>query len=139
MFEYGSTSKARLATCHNDIRRVAERALELSPVDITIVWGWRAEEAQNKMVADGASKTPWPNSKHNNKHNGQPLSLAVDFAPWVKGAIPWNDTHLFAVIAGCFLAAAKELGIKIRWGGDWDMDGTTTDQTFMDWGHVELV
>ena len=85
------------------------------------------------------SKKRWPDSKHNFTVEGiGPSSQAFDFGPWVNGGIPWDDTHLFALIAGVFFAAADDLKIKLRWGGDWDMDGLTTDQTFMDWGHMEI-
>lgn len=36
----------------------------------------------------------------------KPRSEAIDFGPWINGGVPWNDTHIFAVIAGCFFAAA---------------------------------
>jgi peptidoglycan L-alanyl-D-glutamate endopeptidase CwlK len=71
--------------------------------------------------------------------DGKANSEAIDFAPWVEGSIPWDDTHVFAIIAGCFHAAAKEKNAVIRYGGDWDTDGSTKDQTLMDWGHVEII
>ena len=138
-YRFGRASRGRLETCSPQIKVIAARAIELTPVDFTIVHGWRDEETQNELVRLGVSKTPWPKSKHNFESDGEPWSLAVDFAPIIKGQIPWKDTHAFAVVAGCFFAAAKERGITIRWGGDWDMDGSTTDQSFMDWGHVEVV
>ena len=113
-------------------------AIQLTPVDFTIVHGWRGEEEQNELVRIGVSKTPWPTSKHNHMQDTAPCSLAIDFAPWVNGTIPWEDTHMFAVIAGVWFAAAEQHSAVLRWGGDWDMDGMTTDQTFMDWGHMEL-
>ena len=116
-----------------------KRGLRLSPVDITIIWGWRDEAQQNMMVRSGASKTPWPQSKHNFMIEGVPTSLAVDYAPWINGGIPWDDTHAFAIVYGCLYVAAEELGIRVRYGGDWNMNGLTTDQTFMDWGHIEEI
>jgi len=137
-FKFGKASNDKLKTCHPDLVRVAELALSRSPVDFTIVWGWRDAAQQNAMVAAGASKTPWPKSKHNATNQaGEPASNAIDFAPVVGGTIPWKDTHLFAVVAGVLMSAAVELGVRLRWGGDWNMNGLTTDQTFMDWGHVE--
>lgn len=36
--------------------------------------------------------------------------------------------------------ATVKLGIDIRWGGNWDMDGEpVTDQNFQDLVHFELV
>ena len=138
-FAFGQRSRDRLKTCHPAIQAVATRAIELTPVDFTIVHGWRGQEIQDALFESGASKKRFPLSKHNHMEDELPWSLAVDFAPIIKGDIPWKDTHVFALVAGCFFAAAKERGVTLRWGGDWDMDGLTTDQTFMDWGHLELV
>ena len=139
-FEFGDKSLARLATVHSDLQMVAELALDRSPYDFTIIHGWRGEEVQNALFESGASTKPWPLSKHNaHDAEGQPESDAIDFGPWVSGKIPWQDTHIFAIIAGCFFAAADELDVLIRYGGDWDTDGSTKDQSLMDWGHVEIV
>ena len=37
------------------------------------------------------------------------------------------------------VAYPNEPPLAIRWGGDWDLDGVTTDQTFMDLAHFEIV
>ena len=140
MHEFGAKSRQKLNTCHPDLVLVAELALLRSPYDFTIVHGWRGEDVQNALQESGASHKRYPNSKHNHcDKDGLPLSLALDFAPWVNGSIPWGDTHIFAVIAGVLFACADELDTKVRWGGDWDSDGSTEDQTLMDWGHLELI
>ena len=140
MYSFGLKSLAKLDTCHPDLFDIAELALSRSPYDFTVVHGWRGEDVQNALQESGASTKRYPNSKHNHVDgNGVPLSLALDFAPWVGGKIPWGDTHIFAIIAGVFFSAAAELEIPVRYGGDWDSDGSTKDQTLMDWGHLELV
>ena len=140
-FKFGAKSNGKLATGCQELRTLANRALALSPYDFTIIWVWRGEEVQDGLFKIGASTKEWPNSKHNVEDaSGDPYSEALDFGPWIDGKIPWEDTHIFAVIAGCFQAAAKEMGIKIVWGGDWDGDGHSKgDQTLMDYGHIEVV
>lgn len=139
-YRFGQASSKKLSTCCPELIAVAARALELSPYDFTIVHGWRNEEVQNALFDRRASQKPWPESKHNAMQDDQPASEAVDFAPYIDGTIHWDDTHIFAVVAGCFLAAAKEKGFRLRWGGDWDSDGKSKgDQTFMDYGHVEII
>jgi peptidoglycan L-alanyl-D-glutamate endopeptidase CwlK len=129
----------RLDTCHPDIRQVVKSAGGLSPYPFMVVWGWRNEAQQNGMRAKGNSEKAWPDSLHNTLGpDGKPQALAVDLAPIFGGVIPWNDTHIFAVIAGCMFAAATQQRLGIRWGGDWDGDGSTRDQKLMDWGHFEL-
>ena len=136
---FGSASVAKLDTCHPDLRDIALLALSRSPYDFTVVHGWRGEDIQNALQESGASTKRYPNSKHNHVDgNGVPLSLALDFAPWIDNDIPWSDTHIFTIVAGVFLAAAAELEVPVTYGGDWDSDGSTQDQTLMDWGHLEL-
>lgn len=136
---YGTTSSRNRDTCDPRLIQVMDRGLAISPVDISIVWGWRGESIQNNLFRMKTSKKEWPNSEHNFIQDNKPRSKAFDFGPYIAGVgIPWKDTHLFGVVAGVFFAAANELGFILRWGGDWDMDGLTIDQTFMDWGHLEI-
>lgn len=134
MFKFGGNSRKHLSTLDPRLRTVAEQVMEWQIYDFAIVWGHRGEEAQNQAYLEGNSSKQWPDSKHN-----QYPSVALDFAPYIAGiGIPWKDTHAFAVIGGLFIAAGATLDIPIVYGGDWDMDGETTDQRLKDWGHVEL-
>ena len=138
-YQYSQKSLDKLETCHDALKAVATRALEISPVDITIVHGYRDKHIQDELYATGASQKPYPESKHNHTDKDGRCSLAIDVAPWANGTIDWEDTHMFALLAGVFFAAAIERGVELRWGGDWNMNNSTEDQSFMDWGHFELV
>ncbi len=139
-YRFGKRSSDKLATCHPTLVAVAQRALERSPYDFSIIHGYRGEDVQNALFDSGASKKRFPDSMHNHEDdNGKPLSLAIDFAPYINGKIPWNETAIFAVIAGCLFSAASELDVQLRSGLDWDGDGLTSDQTFHDYGHMELI
>jgi peptidoglycan L-alanyl-D-glutamate endopeptidase CwlK len=54
---------------------------------------------------------------------------AIDFAPVVAGKVTWK-WPAFHPIAAAFKQAAKELKVRIVWGGDW--------RTFKDGPHIEL-
>ena len=99
-FVYGTTSRRRIQTCHPSMQAVASRAIEITPVDFTIIHGWRGEDEQNLLFRSGASQKRWPESTHNWKEHDLPMSLAVDFGPLINGKIPWKDTHCFALVAG---------------------------------------
>jgi peptidoglycan L-alanyl-D-glutamate endopeptidase CwlK len=130
----GVSSNKQLDTCHPKlqrlIREVDARLRKTRMLDITVLCGHRGREAQDKAYADGASTKKWPDSLHN-----MLPSPAVDVAPY---PLNWNDHLRFARMAGYIQAVADELGIEIRWGGDWDMDGDTRDHTFIDQPHFEL-
>lgn len=142
-YAWGSRSRSRRDTCHPDLARVLDRAIMISPRDMTIVCGARGRDAQEEAHATGASTKHWPDSKHNvADQDGNEIpngkSRAADLAPWIHGTIPWSDEGSFYMMASVILVAAKLEGVRIRFGGDWDGDGLTEDQSFHDIGHVEL-
>lgn len=63
-------------------------------------------------------------------------SNAVDIAPY---PLDWSDSLAFARLAGFVQAVADSMGIAVRWGGDWDQDGKSKDERFLDLVHFELV
>ena len=141
---YGTSSRAKLATCHDELILVMGEALKMTPlsIDITIVHGFRDKATQNG-IDPRFTNARWPASYHNAEDDaGEPCSDAVDFAPWItlrngKKGIPWTDIKLFSFVAGIIQAAASKLRIKITWGGDFDRDGSTEDQTLADVGHIQ--
>ncbi len=139
MPNFSRTSADRLATCHPELQRLFNEVVK--HVDCTVLCGHRGEAEQNQAVKDGTSKTPWPQSKHNVSP-----SLAVDVAPW---PVDWGNVGTpaqrasaiarFRMFSGFVLGVASQLGIKVRSGGDWDMDFDLGDQQFVDLPHFELV
>lgn len=134
MFKFGKNSKEKLSQAHEDMQLVAKGTLELGVIDFTVTEAHRDQATQNRYFQLGKSKVPWPNGKHNSIP-----SDALDLVPYVNGKISWDKNHCL-VLAGVILAAAAMAKIKIRWGGNWDMDGEpVTDQDFQDLVHFERV
>lgn len=130
-FSFGAGSLAQLNTLDERLIVVLRRALTISPLDFKILEGFRNREAQEAAFVRGETQLHWPKGKHNYYP-----SLAVDLAP---SPIEWNDKERFVLLAGAVMAAAKVEGIKLRWGGDWDVDGHLLEEKFRDYGHFELV
>lgn len=127
-YRYGKTSNARLNTCHPDLIRLFDYAIlhEDCPCDISIVCGYRDQEAQEEAYHLGNSKAHFGQSPHNYEP-----SFAVDAAPYVKGVgIPWDDLPLFRELAAHIKACADELGIDVVWGGNFT--------SFVDMPHWEI-
>jgi hypothetical protein len=100
--------------------------------------GHRGKEAQDEAFRTRKSRLQWPDSKHNLSP-----SMAVDVCPDAvpgdaKVDIDWNYLPHFYFLAGAVKATAAQLGIKVRWGGDWDSDGNLKENTFNDLVHFEL-
>jgi peptidoglycan L-alanyl-D-glutamate endopeptidase CwlK len=109
-----------LATCHEDLQKIAHEAIKYQ--DFSVICGHRTIDEQNRAFREGNSKLQWPFSKHNTYP-----SLAFDIAPW---PINWNDLRQFLRLSGTIKRASSSLGIEIVWGGDWKM---------VDMPHYELV
>ena len=156
---YGATSLQRLGTAHELLQHLMKRVGTHYPN--TILEGERSEEQQRKNVEKGVSKTM------DSKHVRSPAE-AVDTAPdpleWpqtgklksriesVAGQLTdEQETEIMALVGeyvkdvaryyyfgGFVLGTAEELGIDIRWGGDWDGDRDLDDQSFDDLVHFEV-
>ncbi len=132
-YYFSKSSREKLQTCDERLQRIARRAIML--VDFTVICGVRSKDEQNILFAEGKTKVKWPNSKHN-VESPEELSKAFDLAPY---PIDWKDKDRFYFLAGVIKGTAAQLGIKIRWGGDWDSDNDFDDQNFNDLVHFELV
>jgi peptidoglycan L-alanyl-D-glutamate endopeptidase CwlK len=137
-YKFGRSSRNKLDTVNFNLGKILQEALKLNLIDITIITGARTKALQTACFNARLSKCKWPESKHNIK-KGVPKSLAIDAAPYVNGKVSYNYNHC-CFLAGIILAIAKSKGVKIRWGGNWDMDGEPiTDQDFQDLLHYELI
>jgi len=126
---FSRASKQKLATCDIRLQRIFDRVIQ--EYDCSIISGRRDQEEQNELERNGRSKLKFPHSKHNKSP-----SLAVDAAPY---PIDWSDRERAGVFAGFVLGVAFQLGIPIRWGGDWDGDWQVRDNVFDDLWHFELI
>lgn len=131
MNHFSRRSREKLDTCHPRLQRLFEAVLE--EVDCTILCGARSKEEQDEAFRTGHSSVEWPNSKHN-VWVERKVSMAVDVAPY---PIDWNNRDRFMHFAGIVRGVASQLGIKIRWGGNWD-GGDLEKQRFDDLVHFEL-
>lgn len=140
MPKFGESSIKALNTVDKQLRDLFNEVVKT--YDCTVLCGFRNQEDQDKAVAQGRSKTPWPASKHNSYP-----SLAIDVAPypviWPAPNQPTADlvknTGRFYQFIGYVRRTAEQMGIKIRCGADWDGDFEIKDQNWDDLPHFELV
>ena len=131
MPHFGKRSKQRLEGVDDRLVKVLNKAVEY--FDITIIEGLRSQERQNQLVEEGKSKTKF--GKH-------VQGKVVDIAPY---PVDFNARDDFHYLGGFILAIAMSMGIKIRWGGDWNASSlyqgkrTTKDNSFDDLVHFEIL
>lgn len=143
---FSKSSISKLETCHPDLQRLFNAVIKKT--DCIIICGHRGEKDQNEAFANGFSKLKYPFGNHNSIP-----SRAVDVMPYFPEAphIRWGNrdewekyyktsftfpayqtwcNKLTTEFANIVLETAKELGIRVQWGGNW--------QSFKDMPHYEL-
>lgn len=151
VFNLSQKSLDRLVGVDERLQRVVKRAIQLSKQDFMVLEGVRTRQqcmtnygkgrTIAQCVAKGvpaqyanprAAKVTWLNNPFTSKHvNGK----AVDLVPY---PVDWDDLKKFDLIAQAMLQAAKELGVPVRWGADWDSDGKPRERGESDSPHFEI-
>ena len=125
MPKFGRRSKERLKGVDTKLVNVLNELVKI--MDVTIIEGRRSAERQEQLLGKGATKVKY--SKHMD-------GKAVDLAPY---PIDWEDRERFHYMGGMIRGIAKQLNVRVRWGGDWDGDGEIKDNNFDDLVHVEIL
>lgn len=120
-YKLSDISKDRLSKVHADLQKVVERAIRITDIDFSVGEGLRTLDRQKELVRKGASQTM--NSRHLTGHAVDLIALDD------KGNVSW-DWPLYYKIEKAMKQAAKDVGVKIEWGGDW--------KTFKDGPHYQL-
>lgn len=137
MPKFGRRSRERLKGVDSKLVNVLNEVVKY--YDITVIEGLRTQERQDELIAKGLSKAKY--SKHTQ-------GKAVDISPY---PIDWDARDDFHYLGGFILGIATQMGVNVRWGGDWSspsldkdvMSGkeqrTTKDNGFDDLVHFELI
>ena len=128
MPKFGTRSKKYLATCDERLQKVFNEVIK--HVDCSVLEGHRGKQRQNDLFDEGKTKVLYPDGRHNSDP-----SRAVDVTPY---PVDWDDRERQTLFAGFVLGIATGMGIKLRWGGDWDQDFQVMDNRFDDFPHFEL-
>ncbi len=135
MIKWGRQSRGNIEELCSPLQVILHAYADVADpsLDLTIIEGHRNEERQMLAYNSGKSKVKFPHSKHN-----KTPSQAFDFIPAPFHRKGWSDGYRFARIAGGLITVAHMKGFRLRWGGDWDLDGSSDDENFLDLGHIEL-
>ena len=126
MAKFGKKSREQLSTCEKDLQMLFNEVVRT--FDCTVTQGHRTVKEQEKLYKEGKTKVKF------GRHNHKP-SIAVDVTPY---PVDYSNIDRHYYFGGYVLGVASEMGIDIRWGGDWDGDKETKDQTFNDLVHFEI-
>jgi len=147
MPHFGKSSKSSLDTCHPILQDVLNKAIKL--IDFSVLEGIRSDERQNEMFNTGRSSLKAGEGMHNFgkthpqfKPDPSNVSLAVDIMPWpqnINDISVWekSESNRFIQLCCLILGIAYEMGVILRWGGDWKGD-FIFNESFIDYPHLEL-
>lgn len=132
-YHFSRASNAHLFTrTHPDLQTLFIEVIK--HVDCSVLGGIRSYAEQVADVKSGKSTTLA--SKHLAQSDG--LAHAVDVAPFPQR---WNDKKWnidLWYFGGFVLGVASQLGIGIRWGGNWKRDNDPENNGFEDLDHFEI-
>ena len=108
-FKLSQRSLDKMIGVNPKLVEVVKLAITKSPLDFSISEGLRTVERQKELVAQKKSQTM--KSRHI-------VGEAADICVLIDGKANW-DFENYRKVADVFKECAKELGVKITWGGDW--------------------
>ena len=130
MFKFSQKSLKNLEGVDNQLKLLANEVLKISPIDFSIIDGFRDRVKQNELFTAGKSKCD--GYKTLSKHQ---LGQAIDILPCKE---KYNYSRDIFILVGLFIAVAKQLNIEIKTGALWSYN-TTLDNQFIDAYHIELI
>ena len=138
-YALGPKSRERLTGVHPKLVAVVERAIALTAQDFMVLEGVRTPARQRELYAQGRTKpgqkVTWTLTSNHFVNAKTGFGHAVDLVPF---PIDWSHSKL-DVVSKAMFAAAKELGVELRWGADWDRDGKPREKGESDSPHFEIV
>ena len=158
-YVWSKSSQAKIAQLDSRMQLVLNKYITLARHDSTIVEGHRSDEqcyinfgkgrtaaqciagdCPVKYAQPHLSKVTWLGHALSSNHRG---GKAVDLYPYpvslVLGRPDKEWLPLFKEIAEDMKKAADEVGVRIRWGADWDGDGKAHERGETDNPHFEIV
>jgi peptidoglycan L-alanyl-D-glutamate endopeptidase CwlK len=127
-FKLDPSGEKILSTVHKDLQAITRLATKLSSKPFTIIQGKRTPEYQRQLYNIGRRGIPGEKPVTWTLKSKHLSGRAIDFAPLVNGKPSYNE-KLYPPSAATFQAAAKQLGLRIVWGGNWKV---------RDWGHIQV-
>lgn len=152
MNQLDATSLKRLEGVKPSMVSVVKRANELAQekygFSLTVLEGIRTAARQAKLYAQGRTKpgpkVTWTLKSKHITGDAVDMGALIATKKSSKPHFDWADKEcidlaVFDKIAICMFGAARELDINIRWGANWDRDGTAREKGEYDNPHFELI
>lgn len=132
MYKFDKRSLKNLEQTHPLLKKLHLEAIKIAPWEYIITDSMRGRIAQTKAYQTGHSKVKFGESAHNYFP-----AVANDCYP-----APFSDripvSKFIILQLGILLPLAKKMGIPVRQGVDFNMNGNLSDDRWDDLPHIEL-
>lgn len=138
-YSFSQKSIDLLKGVHPKLATIIFDVMDMQVMDFSIKEGVRTIERQRDLVARRVSWTM--QSKHLIQSDGYGHAVDLYPSPIDMNAVNKGNAQeivRFGVLAGLVLSAARERGIIVTWGGDWNRDGMTLDHRSFDAPHFQI-
>jgi peptidoglycan L-alanyl-D-glutamate endopeptidase CwlK len=152
MGKFNLQSIIKLNLVDPKLKDIAMRAVAKLPFDCVVSEGLRTKQqailnychgrTKEELEAVGIYLDPLPGPKITwTLHSKHIEGKAIDMYPVIRGQLDdgkqgWQN---FDEMYHAMMQAASEVKVRLRYGGDWDMDGKLREQGETDSPHFELV
>lgn len=129
MPRFSKRSLDNLNGVHPKLRELMEASIKDSPEDFTITEGLRTQQRQKELYAQGrttkgikVTNADGVKNKSNHQAKSDGFGYAVDLYPYFNGSVQVSHTETIPRlkrIADHIKNKAKQMNIKVIWGGDW--------------------
>lgn len=157
--KFSERSLSAMNGIHPKLREVLDHAATIASAseDFMVLEGVRSREAMMVNYGKGrvaseltkfgipahyaqpsVAKVTWLADPFNSNHKLMPdgYGHAVDLAPW---PVDFKDIKRYVTLYTLIMGSAREVGVKLRSGMDWDGDGHLMERGETDLGHYEII
>ncbi|MFC2970483.1 hypothetical protein [Acidimangrovimonas pyrenivorans] len=112
-------SLGNLSHVHPDLVDCIKRAIQVTEQDFGVpAPAARTAKEQHKLFLAGRSQKDGYRHKSNHQITADGTGHAADLVPWDGARFAW-DWPLIYPVAAAMAQAGRDMGTRLRWGGNW--------------------
>lgn len=120
VYNLSQRSLDNMRDVHADLQQVVMAAIKRTTQDFGVTGkAVRTAAEQNALFRKGVTQKDGYKNRSNHQAHADGRGHAVDLTPFVNGKFDPDTWENYYPVAAAMSEAAKRLGIRITWGGNW--------------------